>query len=148
MAVKKIELTSEQYRNLLKLVYLGHWMANSHRDVPIPELEEIENVVYSFASQFGCEELVDSESQTGQYFPSVDLEEEMDSFLEEYDDYTFWDELSWRLADRDFETRYDPARAIVMTNEEILREKDIFVQKYVKEFNAHGIDHVTVKNMK
>lgn len=148
MGTRKIELTSEQFRNLMKLVYLGHWMANSHRDEPVSEIDEVENIIYSYAEQFGCADWVDGDQKTNHYYPSSELEEEMDPYLEEYDDYTFWDELAWRLADRDFETKFDPGKVIVMTTEEILREKDIIVQKYVNEFNKQGLENVNVKGIK
>lgn len=37
-----IEFTKERFEALLKLVYLGNWMANAHRDEPIAEYERLE----------------------------------------------------------------------------------------------------------
>jgi hypothetical protein len=142
---KKIELTSDQYKNLLRLVYLGHWMSNSHRDDPIVELDAAENLLYSFASEFGCESFVDCDTKFNRFYPSFEFETEMDPYIQEYDDYTFWDELAWHMADRDFEKKYDAAQTLVMTTEEILREKDTIVEKYYTEFDQNGVDNLVIK---
>jgi hypothetical protein len=143
--IKKIELTPEQYKNLLRLVYLGHWMSNSHRDDPIIELDNVENLVYSFAKDFGCDEMVDCDNKFNRFYPSFELESEMDTYIQEYDDYTFWDELAWHLADRDFDKKFDPAQTLVMTTDEILREKDAIVDKYYSEFDTNGVDNLILK---
>jgi len=142
---KKIELTSDEYKNLLRLVYLGHWMSNSHRDDPIVELDAVENLLYSYAPEFGFEELVDQDTKLNRFYPSFLFETEMDPYIQEYDDYTFWDELAWHMAERDFEKKYDQAQTLVMTTEEILREKDAFVEKYYSEFDLNGVDNLTLK---
>jgi hypothetical protein len=142
---RTIELTQEQYKNLIKLVYLGHWMSNSHRDDPISELDNVENFIYSFAKDFNCAEMVDNDSKNTRFYPSFQMEQEMDAYIQEYDDYTFWDELAWHLADRDFEEKYDPAQTLVMTTEEILREKDALVEKYFGEFDTSGVDNLYLK---
>ena len=59
----KLELSREEYRNLLKLVYLGHWVANSHRDEPVAELDEAENLIYSFAKEFDSTDIIDIDSK-------------------------------------------------------------------------------------
>jgi hypothetical protein len=145
METKKIEFTNEQYRNLLKLVYMGHWMGNSHRDEPITELDDIENYLYSFADTFNCTDLIDMDTKLNQHYPTLDFENEMDNYVQDYDEYTFWDELAWRLADRDFEEKYDPAQTIVMTGKEIIVQKDAMVEKYYKEFDKNGLDHLILK---
>jgi len=145
MTKKKIELTDEEYKNLIRLVYLGHWMSNSHRDDPITELDNVENTIYSYAEQFGCADMIDCDTKLNRFYPSFELETEMDVYIQEYDDYTFWDELAWNLSDRDFEKKYDPAQTLVMTTDEILRQKDIMVEKYSKEFEANGVGNLVLK---
>lgn len=45
----KIELTKQQYETLLELMYLGNWMANSHRTTDlISRYEEMEQLIHSF----------------------------------------------------------------------------------------------------
>lgn len=46
----KIELTKEQYRKLVELVYLGNWLVNAHREAGecLQEYEESEQHFLSF----------------------------------------------------------------------------------------------------
>ncbi len=54
----KIELTQKQYEALLKIVYLGSWMASSTKDEPEMEYEKIEQYILSFAKDFKMENFV------------------------------------------------------------------------------------------
>ena len=52
----KINFTKKQFENLLKLVYLGEWMANAHKtDDIIEKYREMLFYVFSFAEEFGFE---------------------------------------------------------------------------------------------
>ncbi len=142
MDSKKIELNQEQFLQLMKLVYLGRWMANSFRDDPDKSLEELEQHVFSFASTYGHNDMVDYDMHDNKFFPSIELEDTMDHIIRDYDDYTFWDELAWRMAERDFVRKFDHAKVLCMTSKEIVREKNIFADKYIEEFNTNGIDNL------
>ena len=145
MDTKKIEFTSEQYLQLLKLVYLGRWMVSSHRDDPDTSYDSIEQQVYGNAKLFGHENYTDFDTNYKKYFPSVDLEEDMDPVIQEYDDYTFWDELAWRMAERDFGKKYDQAQILCMTEDEIFHLKNTIADKYFDEFTANGIEKLDLK---
>ncbi len=142
MATKKIELTNEQYLLLLKLVYLGNWMSSAHKDNTDPLLDDTEQYIYSFASLFGYNNSIEYDKSLNKYFPSSEFEEEMEIPVQEYDDYTFWEELSWRLADRDFLRKYDQAQILCMTADEILREKNTIADRYFEEFGINGVENL------
>ena len=137
----KIEFTAGQFQELLKTIYLGRWMISAHHDDPDTSMSEIEQVVYSKAQNFGLSDLVDFDSDNNRYFPSDQLEEEMETVIQEYDDFTFWDQLAWQMAERDFERKFDHAQILCMTNEEIFREKNILADRYFDEFAAHGVEN-------
>jgi len=144
MESKKIDITREQFSRLLKLVYLGRWMVNSHRDEPDNSMEDIEQYLFSVAPGFGYDDLVDFDQTYKKFFPSSELEETMDPIIQEYDDYTFWDELAWRMAERDFDQKFDHAQVLCMTSEEIFREKNVLADKYFEEFSSNGIDKLSI----
>ena len=144
MESKKIELTRDQFFRMLKLVYLGRWMVNSHRDEPDKSMEDIEQYMYSAATIFGYDSMVEFDQSYKKFFPSAELEETMDTIIQEYDDYTFWDELAWRMAERDFTQKFDHAQVLCMTSEEIFREKNVLADKYFQEFSTNGIDNLSL----
>ena len=142
MESKKIELTRDQFLQMMKLVYLGRWMANSHKDDPDKSFEELEQHIFSFASGYGFTNLVEFDNNYQRFFPAVELEDTMDAFIQDYDDYTFWDELAWRMAERDFTQKFDHAQVLCMTSDEIFREKNNLADKYFEEFSSNGIDKI------
>jgi hypothetical protein len=144
MSTKKIEFTAEQYIMMMKLVYLGRWMAGSHAEEPEEWLETIEQYLYSYCKNFGLTEICEFDTENNRYMPTVELEEEMENAISEYDDFTFWDELAWRLAERDFGRKFDEAQIICMTGDEIYREKNLIADKYFEDFKKNGIEKITL----
>jgi len=76
----KIFFTKKQYEALIKLVYLGDWMANSCKtgDERDMEIEKVEQYIYSFAKDFGMENLFD-QSKRGMIYPTRAFEENLDT---------------------------------------------------------------------
>jgi hypothetical protein len=142
MDTKKVEFTSDQFRQLMKLVYLGHWISNSHKDEPDKSIDEMEQFIYSKAKEFGCNDLVEFDSNYKKNYPSLDMEEELDLVVQDYDEYVFWEELAWRMAERDFTRKFDHAQILCMTSDEIFREKNTIADKYFEEFNVSGIENL------
>ena len=65
----EIKLTKEQYENLLKLVFMGSWMANAFRvKDTVKKFEELEDYIYSFAKDFGLENYVEYDEKFKKYW--------------------------------------------------------------------------------
>jgi hypothetical protein len=57
-----IELSKEQYKTLLKMLYCGEWMLNSYKikeDKIYEETSELEQHIFSFAKENGLENWVE-----------------------------------------------------------------------------------------
>jgi len=142
----KIQLNPSLFKQLLQVVYLGRWMASSHHDDPDISMKEIEQHIYSHAGKFGLESMVDLDATHNKYLPSATFEEEMLPVIQEYDDFTFWDELAWQMAERDFAKKFDHAQILCMTSDEIFREKNVLADKYFDEFSTNGLENFRVTN--
>ncbi len=146
----QIELSKAQFLTLLKLVYLGNWMANAHRDGSAedphePEYEAGEDFVFSLAKQFGLDEYVDDEERRrGKFYPTRKFEEETDVHLlhEEYDEATFWDELINRLGERDFARRYSQSEIRKMGREERFKKLHDCIDPWADEIDRKGIERL------
>jgi hypothetical protein len=144
----KINFTKKQYEDLMKLVYLGAWMINSHRTDNIEEsYEELEQYILSFSEEFGTEKYVEFDEELNRFFTTREFEEdtEIEQYKEEYDDNTFWDELIYRLARRDLIKTYGEAAVFTMTTDELLDKEQPFIDRYEMEFERHGIDNLEIK---
>lgn len=72
----KINFTKKQYQDLLRLVYLGNWMANANRtEDEIKSLNELEGYIFSFAKDFGMRRWADTDDPEMTY-PTRHFEEE------------------------------------------------------------------------
>jgi hypothetical protein len=143
----KIELTREQLEGLVKLVYLGVWMANSWRtEEEIPEdLVEVENIVLTAAARNGFREYVDIDEAEGMVFPSAELDEKMDETIDTYNDHTFWDEIIYRMAERDLIRKHGEEALDELDTEEGRKKERPFLEKYEKEFYENGLDRLEIR---
>lgn len=145
----KIEFTKEQFENLMKLVYLGNWMANANRtNDTIKKYEDLEHYVFSFAKDLGLEKYVDDEdADKGQFFPTRLFEEETDinEIHDEYDDDTFWNELPDRLGERDFFKKYSQREREKMTRDERFLKMQECIIKWEEEVEENGIERLVIK---
>ncbi len=142
----EIKLTKDELETLVKLVTLGNWMANSWRtDDRIAAFDELQASLLATARGAGFRELVDEDEENGRPIPSAVLEEALQETLDFYDDNTFWDQLIFRMADRDFLRRHGEEAADELDTEEGLKKEAPFLERYEKEFYAHGLDRLEIR---
>lgn len=143
----EIKLTKAQYKDLVKLVYLGDWMVNSIRtDDKVDKYEDIKQYIYSFANKGGLSRHIKFHSEHNKFFPTKEFEEDIDEYIDEYDNEVFWDELMHQLAKRDFIRKYGKDAIKEMTWEERLTKEYIFIEKYEMEFDGYGIENLEINN--
>ena len=135
----EIEFTKEQFERLLKIVYLGNWLVNAIHsgrkdDEHIKEFDEIEQYIFSFAKDFGLEKYVEFDEKLQEFFPIGELEEELQKFVDEYDNEVFWEELISRLARSDFIREYGKEAINKMSLEERIEKEFPFEKNTAKNF--------------
>ena len=132
----KIELTEQQFRYLLDLVYIGNWVMNSTRENDrIKEYDQVESLVFSHCLQQKMSKLV--EIYKGELIPSRAFSEGgIHEAIAAYEDDMFFEILAQELALRDMEG--DP---ITKENFDDLKCR---VDEYLGEFERHGTDNITV----
>lgn len=140
----QIELSKEQYRELVKLIYLGNWMMNSFRNAEerITSVEEVEQYIYSLAKQFESEHLIQYNADYNFYDATIDMEAEMQQFIDAYDEDTFWAELADRLSMRDIARKVGPVSQLT---EDQIDDKFALEEKYYREFEKNGLRNVFIK---
>jgi hypothetical protein len=142
----EIKLTKEELETLIKLVYLGNWMANSWRtDDRIAAYDDLEASLLSTARTAGLGEFVDEDEETGKALPSAALDDAVQETLDFYDDNAFWDQLIYRMADRDFLRRYGEEAAAELDTAAGMKKEAPFVERYEKEFSANGLDRLEIR---
>ena len=89
----KIELTEQQYRYLLDLVYIGNWVLNSTRENDrIQEYDQVESLIFSHCLQHKMSKLV--ELYQGELIPSRAFADGgIHEAIESYEDIIFYEIL-------------------------------------------------------
>jgi hypothetical protein len=149
----KIELTKEQYKNLLEVSHIANSVLGLLGDVlpgkeykkKVDEMDNLENYFISFARDFGCDNLV--EDFKGKTLMKEEIYEELSEILDEYDDYIFWNELEVRMGKRDFEkTETDDDKKYNKESKGWYpRRIDAVYAKYAQEFENYGIDRLEIR---
>ncbi|MEG1658818.1 MAG: hypothetical protein RR288_07120 [Oscillibacter sp.] len=132
----KIELTDQQYRYLLDLVYVGNWVMNSTREADrIKEYDEVEGLVFSHCLRQRMPRLV--ELYKGELIPSRAFSEGgIHEAIENYEDIVFYEILAEELALRDMD-----GEPLTRENYSELTRR---IDAYLSEFDEHGTDNISV----
>ena len=132
----KIELTEQQFRYLLDLVYIGNWVMNSTReDDRIQEYDQVESLVFSHCLHHKMGSLV--ELYKGELIPSKAFAEGgIHEVIEQYEDTVFYEILAEDLAMRDMD-----GEPMTRENYDALMDR---IDAYMDEFDQYGTDHVSV----
>lgn len=144
-----LELTEKEYGMLLDMLYIAESVMNSYVIGQRPETESyrsLEQKILSCANDMGCKPFVDYDEKLETYFPSRKVEEGPAAvFIDEYDDYTFWEQLVSRLAERDFVKREGMERIRRMKPEQRITKLGRLEERYHSEFETHGLDRLILK---
>ena len=133
----KIELTEQQFRYLLDLVYIGNWIMNSTREETdrIREYDAVESTIFSHCLHHRMSKLV--ELYNGELIPSRAFADSgIHEVIEQYEDVTFFEILAEELALRDMD-----GEPMTGENYEALKAR---IDAYLSEFDRYGTDHITV----
>ena len=141
----ELKLTKSQYETLLRLVYLGNAVANDYRSDDIDaETDDLESLIFSKAHDAGLGKYAEFDEGEGRTYPTQAAEEAWNPDLDDYRNDVFWDELEYRLADRDLAARYGEGYDKTMDMAEIERLENEIVEKYYQEFAKNGVKNLMI----
>ena len=131
-----IELTEQQYRYLLDLVYIGNWVIKSTRETDrIREYDQLESLVFSHCLHHKMRRLV--ELYHGELIPSRAFADGgIHEAIENYEDVVFYEILAEELALRDMD-----GEPLTRENYSALMNR---IDAYLSEFDRHGTDNINV----
>ena len=131
-----IELTKQQFRYLLDLVYIGNWVIYSTRENDrIKEYDQVESLIFSHCLEQKMSKLV--ELYQGELIPSRPFADGgIHNAIEHYEDIMFYEILAEELALKDMD-----GEPLTGENYTALMER---IDEYLSEFSLHGTDNLTV----
>lgn len=149
----KIELTKNQYRDLLLSVIIGEYIreaVDEQNGKDIRNTHDMENYLMSLAKDFDSEDMV--ENFEGEFLVPSDkvIKEYHDHYIEEFEEESFWHNLITRLGQRDFDKNATKAELEkVKKNEGWLTDViDTYYEKYENEFEKNGVGRLGIDETK
>lgn len=142
-----LNLTKEQFEELLQLVHLGGYVRNAVKEqedgYDSKRDEALENLLYKIA----LEQNIPGIERTGDGYigPTNSLEERWHAIIEAYDDDQFWFELECLLGKRDLERTMTKAERDETEQVGWLPERvHELYEKYSDEFEKFGIERLEI----
>ena len=131
-----IELSDQEFRRLLDMVYIGNWILNSTRgDDRFEDYDLMQEKLFSLCPANGMRSLV--QTWRGHIFPSKAYEDGgIHEAIADYEDAVFYNILAEELARRDL--------GLEDSDPENFDELTARMEDYLDEFEKNGLDTVSV----
>ncbi|WP_226576609.1 hypothetical protein [Halobacillus litoralis] len=145
MANVKLEMTKEQYETLVEAVFLGTWMVNSTKMELDEAFEDVRELVLSKYKEANLEDRISYQEQIGVHDLDVDYESKLlDTYVEEYDEFSFWDKLVEKLAQKEMTELYGTLDG-EMTEEQM--EKRLEIEERIgRKLEETGVTRLSFDN--
>ncbi|MDI6739610.1 MAG: hypothetical protein QME74_04520 [Candidatus Edwardsbacteria bacterium] len=143
----KINLTKDQFRDLLALVYLGEWLVNTYeKDKRRFVLEKTQQRLYGLASDNGCGDWIAHDPREKRLVPTAAMDKALSPFIDLYDENVFWDQLAERLAERDLIR--DRGHDAVHEMDDAAYDAALrpYLDRWWDKIDRHGLDRLTTDN--
>ncbi|MBA3029798.1 MAG: hypothetical protein FP816_13470 [Desulfobacteraceae bacterium] len=144
----KIDLTEKEYRTLVETLELANWMLHAHAEEErkdTVEFRDLEQKIFALARDFGMGDEITYDKELEGYFSSKEIEEHCLTYVDEYNNDTFWDELIERMVARDLARHIGEEALEKMSFEEKFEKEEPFRIQYEEEFGQYGIEHLVLK---
>ena len=149
----KIDITKEEYRNLIDMLYIADWILTSYKSEVDPELEkyqQLRNKFYALAEKMGMENLIEYDDELKNYYETAEFEDESacHQLIDEYDNEQFWDHLIEELTMRDLHAEVDVRRVRENDSKAYFDRYETIEKKYIREFEKNGLENLIIKAAK
>lgn len=145
----KISITKDEYKTLLDVFHIATWVLyanNNEKTTEKAKYDVLEQKILKLATEFGYEKYVDFEAKDSAYIYSEEFEKDTPAkkFIEEFEDETFWDEITTRLTRRDLVKKLGLDMIKSMDLAERIKEESLIGKEYYDEFVKNGLSNLAL----
>ncbi len=149
----KIDITKEEYRNLIDMLYIADWVMASYKSETDPEIDkyqQLRNKFYALAEKMGMKNLIEFDAELNNYYETAEFEDESacHQIIDEYDNEAFWDRLIEEMTMRDLHAEVDVRKVKEKDSDVYFNRYATIEKKYIKEFEKNGLENLTIKAAK
>jgi len=148
MKMHQINLTTDELKLLFKHVYIGNWVLTATKTTFDEKHDKFMDKMIDIMVKHKLKDGLIFDEKLKKYFLSMDKEAEYWPDIEDYDNDTFWDNLTGYLAERDAEDKYGIEELNSMDHFDRVKLIVDEEEKYNEEFSQNGIQNLIVKKAK
>lgn len=145
----KIDLTRRDYKSLLTVLEIADWVLHAYSSEEPAEgapLRSLEQKVLALADEFGSGELVEFDPVEQRYWLTREYDELSDAteFIEQFENDSFWDQLTDRLVERDLIRQLGEKALKRLDPEQVAEKSEPYRRLYGEEFLTHGVSRLEI----
>lgn len=146
----KIEFSTNEYRDLLDILHIADLVMSGHRKEEDKRTERHRSLLqklYALAAGEGLDRLISFNASANKYVPTGDFEQSTPghTVIREFEEHLFWDQLIFRLTERDAAQIAGGTDHLIAMNESDRRHVEGTIrQRYIEEFATNGVTNLTV----
>ncbi len=149
----KINVTHDEYRHLIDMIYIADWVLTSYKSEEGPEIKQYQDVMqkfYALAKDMGMGNLIEFDKELNTYCETQEFNDtsECQQFINEYDNDSFWERLIEQLTTRDLEEELIGKETIAKDRDKYFERYAAIEMKYISEFEEYGLDNLAIKKRK
>ena len=144
----KINFTKKEYQLLVTMIEISDWVMNSFNTTDrtdTVDYRSLRNKILSYADEMGMKGCYEKDGDT--YYETFEYEQnsKQSSFIDEYDEESFWQQLVTRLVERDYAQQYGDEEVGFETRVQRLTEIE---KRYAEEINNFGLSNIIIAENK
>jgi hypothetical protein len=144
-----VSLNRKEYRLLVQMIYrsllINESLVNQDNAKEHEEMCDLAEKIISYAADFDSDDIVARDMLNGTLYPSANFYGKVMDQITEYDEITFWEEITQRLADRDTINEHGMEIIKKLSEEEYLSLVTDRLIWYTEHFKMRGLDDVKVE---
>jgi hypothetical protein len=144
MSEINIVFSKEELGLLLKLLYSGSFIVEADDDEKERNINSLIQKVLLSAKINKAYRGIEYNQETNEYELSEKADEALNEEFDEFVEETFWEELLFRLGQRDIIKEIGEIEYRKMSEEELEQKHEDAKEKYRKEFDKNGIKNLEI----
>jgi hypothetical protein len=145
-----ISLNRSEYRTLIRMVHQSLFMRESMTDSgqdseDFNQMGELTAKLLEHASAFDSDDITEKDVESGVIFAATDFFEKIMDDILDYDEVSFWEELTHRMAEQEMIREFGADVLETLDREEYFKLVGERMAVYSDEFTLNGIDNLKLE---
>jgi hypothetical protein len=133
----RLELSKEQYKCLLEVMFAGAWLLNAWRERGqlLQNYEDVCQHLFSFHGAFDAQDAVDYDEKRKEFFLAGALETKLLEYIDQYNEHNFTEEFIIKMIKKKFN---ECGEGLTVS------EKVQIEEEYGEAIRRHGINSLSL----